>query len=315
MKGLEYDKLTHEFKKMSLSAWHVFYAALKVILVSISFTVIGYGVIALCYNTRTERRLKAETERMDSLYRALKPQELLVGDVITGLQLKDAYIYEQMFHSEAPNVDPVGNLDFLFASDSIPDSKLISYTSAKADELSARVSRVDAAFEKIFSLVSSEGFVLPPMTLPLKNISYSQVGASVGDRIQPFTKTLMHHEGLDLIAPQGDTVFSPAAGVVSLVSRSSKGQGNLVEISHPGGYVTRYEHLSDIFVKQGQRVPKGSEIASVGMSGSSFAPHLHYEVMHGSEFLDPVNFIFASVNPEEYSNMLFMAANTRQSMD
>lgn len=315
MKGLEYDKLTHSFKKMTLSVWHLVFAALKVILVSISFTVVGYGLIALFFNTRTERALKAETSRLDSLYRAVKPEEEQLGDVITGLQLKDAYIYEQMFHSEAPNVDPVGNLNQFFGSDTIPDVKLISYTTRKADELDARVCKVDSAFAVIASIVSAKGFVMPPMALPLKDISYTQVGATIGNKIQPFTKTMMEHSGLDIVAPRGEAIFAPADGVVSAASRSSKGQGNIVEISHPGGYLTRYEHLSDIYVRKGEHVQKGRRIASVGMSGSSFAPHLHYEILRDTLFLDPVNFIFASVTPDEYANMLFMAANTRQSMD
>lgn len=315
MKRLKYDGLTHSFQKVTLSMWHLVYAALKLILASISFTVVGYGLIALCFSTRTERKIKAETAEMESLYASLKPVGEQLGDVITGLQLKDAFIYEQMFHSEAPNVDPMGNLNQLFGSDTIPDYKLVSYTTRKAEELEARVSRVDSAFTRILNTVSSGSYVMPPMTLPLKDISYSQVGASTGRKIQPFTKTLMQHDGLDLIAPRGEPVFATADGVVTVASRSSKGQGNIVEISHPGGYLSRYEHLSDIYVSRGEHVRKGRKIAAVGMSGSSFAPHLHYEILRDTLFLNPVNFIFASVDPDEYANMLFMATATRQSMD
>ena len=76
-----------------------------------------------------------------------------------------------------------------------------------------------------------------------------------------------------------------------------------------------YAHLSDISVKKDQKVTKGQKIGSVGMSGASYAPHLHYEVLKDGEYMDPVNYIFASVSPEEYANMLFMAVNTQQSMD
>ena len=314
-KMLEYDKLTHSFKSVTVSAGHLLLAALKVILASLSFTIIGYGLVALCFNTRTERRLEAEINQLDSLYADLKLTEEQLGDVITGLQLKDSYIYEQMFHSEAPNVDPVGNLDYFFGSDSIPDYKLISYTTDKAGELEARVAKVDGYISDILNSLTDTLFSMPPMTLPLKDISYTQIGATTGEKIQPFTKTIMTHFGMDVIAPVGESIFAPADGVVTLVSRSFKGQGNLVEISHPGGYSTRYEHLSDIYVRKGMNVRRGRKIATVGMSGSSFAPHLHYEILRDTLFLNPVDYIFASVGPEEYSNMLFMAANTKQSMD
>ncbi len=68
-------------------------------------------------------------------------------------------------------------------------------------------------------------------------------------------------------------------------------------------------------VKQGQNVRRGERIGAVGMTGSSFAPHLHYEVLYGGTPLDPINYIFGSVTPEEYTNMLYVAAATQQSMD
>ena len=68
-------------------------------------------------------------------------------------------------------------------------------------------------------------------------------------------------------------------------------------------------------VKQGQSVKKGQKIGTVGMTGSSLAPHLHYEILLGSRYLDPVAYVFGSVSPEEYTNMLYVAASTQQSMD
>ena len=114
---------------------------------------------------------------------------------------------------------------------------------------------------------------------------------------------------------QGEPVFASASGYVSDVIESRKGQGNVVEITHPGGYVTRYAHLSDIQVRKGARIRKGACVGYVGISGNSFAPHLHYEVIKDGEYLDPVNFLFASVTPDEYLNMMYMSVNTGQSMD
>ena len=74
-------------------------------------------------------------------------------------------------------------------------------------------------------------------------------------------------------------------------------------------------HLSEINVSKGQRVRRGAKIATVGMSGNAYAPHLHYEVLLDGEFRDPVGYLFGSVAPEEYPNFLYMSINTRQSMD
>ena len=125
----------------------------------------------------------------------------------------------------------------------------------------------------------------------------------------------MQHNGLDMIAPSGEPVYAAADGTVSNVIRSRKGLGNVVEIDHGNGYMTRYAHLADIEVSKGRKVEKGRRIGYVGVSGNSFAPHLHYEVMRDTLVMDPVNHLFASVTPDDYMNMLIMAASTGQSLD
>lgn len=288
---------------------------LRLMLLSLSVTVVGYTIFALAFSTDTERRLKRENALYKELYAQLKPEEELIGDVVTGLQVKDAGIYKDVFSSEAPNVDPVGNLDFLFGSDTIPDKKIVSYTSHKAKELESRAALVEKAFMKAFGAACAENAPLPPMTLPLDDLSYSQVGAGAGMKMNPFYKTFVSHRGLDFIAPLGSPVRASADGVVSVSRISSKGLGRHVRISHADGYSTVYAHLSELNVNGGQRVRRGQVIGRVGMSGSAFAPHLHYEVYKDSLSLNPINYIFASVSPDEYSNMLFMSANTQQSMD
>ena len=142
-----------------------------------------------------------------------------------------------------------------------------------------------------------------------------RTGASIGQKINPFYKVAASHGGLDLISQQGEPVYAAADGTVKYVEHSTKGLGNVIAISHSGGYVTRYAHLENTRVSKGQKVLKGKQIGQVGMSGNSFAPHLHYEVMRDSVRLDPLNYMFASVSPEDYMGMLFMSSNTGQSMD
>lgn len=314
-KYLEFDRLSGTFKEARTTIGNLLRFCLLVLVVSVSFTILGYTLVSLVFNTRSEKELMARNDALEAFYGEMSEEEQEIGDVITGLQLKDAYIYEQMFRSPAPNFDPVGNLDFLFGSDTIPDRMLVSYTAMKASELEDRADRVDSAFARIFRVVCAEDFVAPPMTIPLNDLTYPQVGAGTGMKIQPFYKMEIFHNGLDLIASQGEPVYAASDGVVTEAARSRRGQGNVVEISHRGGYRTRYEHLSDINVSKGQTVSRGRRIGSIGMTGQTFAPHLHYEVIADTICLNPINYIFASVSPEEYSNMLFMAANTLQSMD
>ena len=100
------------------------------------------------------------------------------------------------------------------------------------------------------------------MRVPIDGLKFAQVGASVGMKMNPFYKVMTMHEGIDLIAGQGTPVLASCDGVVSLVKRSKKGLGNVVEITHANGYMTRYAHLADITVREGEKVQAGRPSAA-----------------------------------------------------
>ena len=288
---------------------------LKVVAVSLVVTVVVYALIALTINTDVEGRLKRENKMFEKLYPQLLPQQQLFEDAVSNLELKDNEIYDAIFHSYAPAADPVNSLVYLHGSDSIPETQLISYSAIKSERLMRDSREVEQNLLEALYRIASPQFVAPPMLLPVRDISFTQVGASVGNRIQPYLKASIAHDGLDFIVQQGENVYCSAAGTVSLVEKSKKGKGNMIAVTHPGGYMTRYCHLSTMKVKKGQKVKAGQVIGTVGSSGNAFAPHLHYEVLLDGKVMDPVNYLFASVTPEEYANMLFMAVNTAQSLD
>jgi murein DD-endopeptidase MepM/ murein hydrolase activator NlpD len=107
-----------------------------------------------------------------------------------------------------------------------------------------------------------------------------------GLRVDPFTHTLARHEGLDFTAMQGTPILATADG---LVTRSGweDTYGNIVEVTHSEGFMTRYAHISKRLVTEGQRVKRGQHIADVGSTGRSTGPHLHYEVFRHGHVLNP----------------------------
>jgi murein DD-endopeptidase MepM/ murein hydrolase activator NlpD len=111
-----------------------------------------------------------------------------------------------------------------------------------------------------------------------------------GYRISPMTGRAMMHQGLDIAAAPGTSVYSPADGVVSFAGYDS-GYGKLVSVDHGYGVVTRYGHNSKIFVKLGQTVRRGDLLTAVGNTGHSTGPHLHYEVRINGVPVDPTNYI------------------------
>lgn len=311
----EFDLRNFSFRKTGAHIRRYLWTALKFVLTVVSLTIVGYAVFALVYSTDEEKALKAENELYEQLYGQLPPKLDNIGADLERLARKDDIIYKDIFHSDPPQQDPMSSLDVFFGADSIPDSKLVFYTARKAERLVSEAAGVDSLFVQIVASLKGEGFVMPPMELPLKGLSYTQTGAGVGQKINPFYTTSAQHNGVDFIVSWDTPVFAPAAGIVSSVNHSLKGEGNTVTIKHKGGYITRYTHLADINVAGGQSVRKGAKIGTAGMSGNAYAPHLHYEVRRDSLVLDPLNYIFASVTPEEYSNMVYMALHTQQSMD
>jgi murein DD-endopeptidase MepM/ murein hydrolase activator NlpD len=111
-----------------------------------------------------------------------------------------------------------------------------------------------------------------------------------GYRLNPFTNKMQMHAGLDIAAAPGSPVYSPADGVVIFASYDET-YGKLVSIDHGYGVTTRFAHNSQIYVSLGQKVTKYDVIASVGNTGRSTGPHLHYEVRINGTPVDPINFI------------------------
>lgn len=288
---------------------------LRFIVGTMSMAILYYVLFALVFSTDTERKLRHENRMYEQEFPLLAEKEALVADVIEGLKVKDDMIYENIFHTSAPDVDPHASIDFLTGLDSIPDNDIVKYTEKKIAFLESCSNVVEANFRQVMEVIADSGFVMPPMTNPIENFSFAQTGASVGDKMNPFYKVEMKHNGLDMIAPSGEPVYAAADGVVKEVVRSRKGLGNVVVIDHQNGYFTRYAHLADVEASKGRKVKRGTRIGHVGVSGNSFAPHLHYEVLRDTVVLDPVNHMFASVTPEEYINMMVLSVSTRQSMD
>lgn len=316
MKGpkIEFDHITFNFKEVGTNTWRIVRSVLIYLIGTLTVAVLVYVVIALFFSTDTERRLRHENKMYRSTWSTLTPKAKLVEDVITGLQYKDNDLYEQVFHSTAPDVDPLGAGKVVFASDTIPDRQLNTYTAGKADMLLAKADTIESLFAKSIALLSGGKVDLPPMSLPLGDVAYYQVGASTGKRLNPMFKAYVNHDGLDFIVPRGTPVLAAADGTVRFAS-SMHSTGKIIKIEHSGGYVTHYAHLETMKVKSGQKVKKGQEIGTAGMSGNSFAPHLHYAIYKDETYVDPVSHLFASVSPEEYAKMLYMAVNTVQSMD
>jgi murein DD-endopeptidase MepM/ murein hydrolase activator NlpD len=136
----------------------------------------------------------------------------------------------------------------------------------------------------------SKNFPFIPAIIPLKPGTYKRISSHFGMRFHPIRKMKKMHFGMDISADIGIPVFATADGVVKTATSSYPGYGTMVEITHPLGFRTIYGHLKTFSAKAGQYITRGTSIGTVGNSGLSTGPHLHYEIIKNNRRIDPIRF-------------------------
>lgn len=151
----------------------------------------------------------------------------------------------------------------------------------------------DATFRELFSNWKKldnlhDGAIAVPSDKPVKAASLT---SSFGTRTDPFKGRRAMHGGIDLAGPVGTPIYATADGVVLRSGWNSGGYGNMVEIDHGNGIVTRYAHMSQVLIKKGARISRGQQIGKMGSTGRSTGSHLHYEVRIDGKPVNPIPFM------------------------
>ena len=129
-----------------------------------------------------------------------------------------------------------------------------------------------------------------------------------------FTKKKRMHWGMDFSAKRGTPIFASGNGIIKRADNRSAGFGKHIRIDHGFGYTSLYAHLQKYNVRRGQKVKRGELIAYSGNSGRSTAPHLHYEVHKNGKKLNPINFFFNDLTPNEYEEVIKLASVENQAL-
>ncbi|MDX1685583.1 MAG: M23 family metallopeptidase [Saprospiraceae bacterium] len=136
-----------------------------------------------------------------------------------------------------------------------------------------------------------------------------------GLRMHPVHKVKKMHNGIDFTAPRGTPIQATGDGVVKNVIRKRTGYGQHVIIDHGYGYQTLYGHMKSIHVEAGEKVTKGQQIGTVGSTGTSTAPHCHYEVRFQGRPVNPIHYVLDGLTPLEYQDLVERASRANQSFD
>ena len=303
--------------KLGLKGWVL--KAIKYFIISLLLAVLYYFVISFFFSTERERRIARENKMMTQEYKTLKAKMKVLDNTVLNLKERDREIYKNIFNAEPPALSQENTEEESFFSqiDTSNNERIIKYSSEMLSAVEKNTVMVDNSMKIITSELNKLGPSATniPSIVPIRDFSIEQTGASIGNKVNPFYKTVRYHGGVDLLAATGTDVLAAADGVVMSQSKEDKGVGNSVVINHKNGYVTKYYYLGDLLVSRGQSVKQGNVIARVGISGMSFAPHLHYEVTFKGKQMDPVNYFFSDMTPQMLREMMIITVNTGQSLD
>ena len=195
--------------------------------------------------------------------------------------------------------------------------ELVMNTSNKLKKIQKQLYIQSKSYDEIAQLIKTrdEYWASRPAIQPVSNKDLTRLASGFGYRIDPIYKTRKFHQGIDFTAPSGTPIYATGDGTVIRAQRLRTGYGQNVIIDHGYGYRSLYAHMSKISVRKGQKVKRGQIIGKVGSTGKSTAPHLHYEVIKNGRKLNPIEFFYSDLTPEEYEKIIVFASQSNQSFD
>jgi murein DD-endopeptidase MepM/ murein hydrolase activator NlpD len=175
----------------------------------------------------------------------------------------------------------------------------------------------NASYDTILKLSQQKDLLMRamPIIMPVDRRRIS-IRSGFGWRRDPFTKGYRFHQGLDLAGRIGTPIYATADGLVldPYANSSMSGYGKVVVINHGFGYQTLYGHLSKILVKPGDKVKRGQIIGHMGSTGRSKGPHLHYEIHYKGTPVNPINYLYFSLSPDEYQDIINEAEKNKEAL-
>lgn len=272
-----------------------------------------------------EKALLREIDQLQYHYTNLTGEFNKLGENLDKLQEKDADLHRIIF-----GLDPIdeniwnggvgGHEPNLYVTNFARTGDLLNAALDKVEKIKRKIDIQNASFDTLSSLAAKREDKLAsiPSIKPVRedllkrNIQYL---SGFGWRIHPIYKVKKFHAGIDFTAASGTAIQATGNGKVVKVEKKNRGYGYSIVIDHGFGYQTLYGHMSQIIVKEGQKVTKGQQIGTVGSTGTSTAPHLHYEVKINGKPVNPIDFCLDGLTPSEYQMLAHRSSEENQSFD
>lgn len=317
-----YDTETCKYERVKATKSDIFLNALGFLFISL---ILSVGIVFAYFSyfeSPKEAMLRKENEELKFYYDILNEKIDENSDMLGSLSERDDNIYRTIFAAD-PIADNIRNGGIGGAErykklldEGLEQQELIVGTMQKLDKLKKQMYIQTKSYDEIAELAQRKNEMLAstPAIQPISNKRLSRLASGFGIRIHPIYKVKKMHWGCDFTAPTGTPIYATGDGVVELVEKKYGGYGKQVEIDHGFGYVTKYAHMSKFNVTKGQKVKRGEIIGYVGNTGTSTAPHLHYEVIYKGKKVNPVHYFFNDLDEAEYEEILELASRENQSL-
>ncbi len=316
-----YDSETLSYRKIELRKRDKFRKTLVFLLASVMLGALMVLGMYQFIEPPKQKVLTRELENMKLHYELLDKKMVQAQKVLGGIQTRDNNIYRTYFEAnpipEEQRKAGFGGVNRYKSLENFNNSEMIIDATKNLDILSKQLYVQSKSLDEIIELAEGKEKMLAsiPAIQPVSKEDLTRMASGYGWRSDPFTKARKMHKGMDFTSPRGTPIYATGNGKVIRADNRSTGFGKHVRIDHGFGYVTLYAHMSKYNVKKGQKVKRGDLIGYVGSTGRSQAPHLHYEVRYNKNAVNPINFYYGDLSPEEFQEMLKMASQEGQSYD
>ncbi|MDR2036724.1 MAG: M23 family metallopeptidase [Bacteroidales bacterium] len=290
---------------------------------SVSVIVLCYLVLSLFIGTPKERILSREVDQMNRTNQALSEKLDQWEIALNDMRQRDDNIYRTVFEAEPIplSIRQAGYSKIRRYEDleSYSNTELIAEVSQRLDKITRQMYLQSKSYDELMERAKEQKEILltRPAIQPIDNKDLKRTASGYGDKIHPIYGTKFFHKGMDFTAPIGTDIYATGDGVVvqsyaigdgsGVPTGVSAGFGNRIVIDHGYGYQTLYAHMDKLEVKKGQKVKRGQVIGTVGNSGVSTGPHLHYEIHKNGKPVNPIHYYYNDLGPEGYALILDLA--------
>jgi len=315
-----YDSDTLSYRRIEQSKGYI-----SKIVILIAFSVLlvmftGFIVLSQFLKTPDQLAQERELENLKLNYQLLNKRLDESSSILAQLQQRDNNIYRVYFEAnpipEEQRKAGFGGVNRYSYLEGYDNTQLVVNATKKLDILSKQMVVQSKSLDEIVSLAKEKETMLAsiPAIMPIKKEDLSYVASGYKYRMHPILKIRKFHKGMDFKAATGTPIYASGNGKVVLAQRSAT-FGKVVYIDHGFGYRTIYAHMSKMATRKGRKVKRGDIIGYVGNTGRSVGSHLHYEVHKNGRALNPINFYYGDLTPEEFLAMQIASEEEGQSYD